>query len=50
MFARLLHSFALALCCIATARAQTAPPLPAAVNTDPARAQVGNCRTVLGVV
>ena len=40
MLARLLRSFALALCCIATVRAQTAQPLPTAVNTDPARAQV----------
>ena len=40
MLARLLRSFALALCCIATVRAQTAQPLPSAVNTDPARAQV----------
>lgn len=43
MLARLLRSFALFLCCIAAAcaqTAQTAQPLPAAVNTDPARAQV----------
>ena len=39
--ARLLRAVAaLMLFCLATARAQTAPPLPAAVNTDPARAQV----------
>src|SRR5690349_126541 len=31
---------ALMFFCLASSRAQAAPPLPAAVNTDPARAQV----------